>query len=409
MAGIKVFRCPSCGASVSTDGEEAQITCQFCGTTVIVPEELRTKRPPPLRQPPIYQPQIVIGGPTSAPAPPTVGRARSRSVGRILGLVLTAVIACYALSALLPLVAGLGAVIAGVLPVATTFVNLPPLEGLSTAVPPSPTPGFAELTLSFGGEGTGAGKFDDPRAIAVDGQGNVYVGEYSSARVQKFDSTGQFLSSWTAEYAGTTNPLRNMAADRAGNVYVVRGGNILKYAGADGQLQAVFESDHGYDDVVVLPNGGLLACACFGSDDLVFLDADGTETSRVPQAVTSLTGDAVSNLHLAVDGLGNIFVLSQKHNAVFEYDSSGRFTDRFGSEGDAPGQFTSTGAIAVDNRSRVYISDFPGIQVFTPDGQFVDVFDVPKGFVLGLAFSDRGELYAASNSNFIYKFGLTEQ
>ena len=52
MPQVKVFRCPSCGASVSTDGEQAQITCQFCGTTIVAPEELRVKRPAPPPQMP---------------------------------------------------------------------------------------------------------------------------------------------------------------------------------------------------------------------------------------------------------------------------------------------------------------------------------------------------------------------
>jgi len=47
---IQVFKCPSCGASLSYEGGSAPTTtCQFCGATVEVPEELRTKsKPTPL-------------------------------------------------------------------------------------------------------------------------------------------------------------------------------------------------------------------------------------------------------------------------------------------------------------------------------------------------------------------------
>jgi ribosomal protein L7/L12 len=42
MPQIKVFQCPSCGASLSYEGgPELTITCQFCGSNVIVPAELR--------------------------------------------------------------------------------------------------------------------------------------------------------------------------------------------------------------------------------------------------------------------------------------------------------------------------------------------------------------------------------
>lgn len=44
MPEIKVFQCPSCGASLSYEGgPESTITCQFCGVNLIVPEELRPR------------------------------------------------------------------------------------------------------------------------------------------------------------------------------------------------------------------------------------------------------------------------------------------------------------------------------------------------------------------------------
>ncbi len=49
MPEIKVFQCPSCGASLSYEGgPEPTITCQYCGSNVIVPEELRPQAAPPL-------------------------------------------------------------------------------------------------------------------------------------------------------------------------------------------------------------------------------------------------------------------------------------------------------------------------------------------------------------------------
>jgi hypothetical protein len=42
MPQIHVFQCPSCGANLSYDGgPETNFPCQFCGTTVVVPPELR--------------------------------------------------------------------------------------------------------------------------------------------------------------------------------------------------------------------------------------------------------------------------------------------------------------------------------------------------------------------------------
>jgi len=47
MPQIQVFPCPACGASLSYEGgPEITFACQFCGTTVVVPEELRSAAEP---------------------------------------------------------------------------------------------------------------------------------------------------------------------------------------------------------------------------------------------------------------------------------------------------------------------------------------------------------------------------
>jgi len=44
MSPIQTFQCPSCGANISYDGgPETTITCQFCGTNIVVPAEMRAQ------------------------------------------------------------------------------------------------------------------------------------------------------------------------------------------------------------------------------------------------------------------------------------------------------------------------------------------------------------------------------
>ena len=50
MADTRVFECPSCGAKLTTDGTQAQVTCDSCGSVVTVPEDLRVK-PAPVQAP----------------------------------------------------------------------------------------------------------------------------------------------------------------------------------------------------------------------------------------------------------------------------------------------------------------------------------------------------------------------
>ncbi len=46
MASAYTFQCPNCGSSVSAHGPDKEVTCQYCGSTVIVPKELREQPAP---------------------------------------------------------------------------------------------------------------------------------------------------------------------------------------------------------------------------------------------------------------------------------------------------------------------------------------------------------------------------
>jgi DNA-binding beta-propeller fold protein YncE len=50
---------------------------------------------------------------------------------------------------------------------------------------------------AWGKYGTGPGEFNLPHTIAVDRQGNIYVGDRENKRIQIFDADGNFLKEWT--------------------------------------------------------------------------------------------------------------------------------------------------------------------------------------------------------------------
>lgn len=252
-------------------------------------------------------------------------------------------------------------------------------------------PAFAEEVLRFGSEGTGAGRFEDARSVAVDGAGRIYVAEYQGGRVQVFDSTGAFLTQWTAD---PEMPLRDLAATRDGTVYVVQRGHIARYDGATGTpLAALPHPDLtvSYDAVAVALDGSLWATAF--PADLLHLSRDGAVLQRLD--LREVVHDGASPDRVAVTGAGDVYVTDRSAAEVYRLDPSGRFVDRFGGRGERPDHFRSPHGLAVDGRGRVYVSDLGnGIRVFDADGHFLDAFG-GRTVVFGLAINDRDEVFAA--------------
>jgi sugar lactone lactonase YvrE len=108
-----------------------------------------------------------------------------------------------------------------------------------------------------------------------------------------------------------------------------------------------------------------------------------------------------------VDGAGTIYALGQWGHSVYIFTSDGRYVNRFGSEGDEEGQFTSPYAIAVDNQSRVYVSDFSGLLVFASDGRYLDTIPV-DGFVYGMTFDDQNRLYVVTSYEKVMRFSAPD-
>jgi hypothetical protein len=73
-----------------------------------------------------------------------------------------------------------------------------------------------------GVSGTGDGEFSRPIGVATDSSGNVYVADFINHRIQKFTSTGAFLTKWGSFGIGDGefNLPMGIAVDSSGNVYV---------------------------------------------------------------------------------------------------------------------------------------------------------------------------------------------
>jgi hypothetical protein len=265
---LKVFNCPQCAATLEFERIDSPLVrCQFCNSQVVVPAELRPRpAPPPL---PPAEPKVPDGAPEATPKK----------------LALVAVV-------LLLLAGGIGLLIATNRPSNKGRVNLFPPPSPPRTPTPTPKPDGYTVAYTFGGEGTGPGLFKDSLALAVDGEGRVYVSD-DTRRVQRFDSSGQFLNTWnipleTKWYRKLRGGPLKLLVGNANQLYAVLAGVILKL---DGETGEVLGAGHGSDyihDAAVVPGGGLLIVSQKGDDDeLVLMGTDGRAARRTHRFVSS--------------------------------------------------------------------------------------------------------------------------
>jgi len=371
----RTFDCPKCGAPVEFShnalGQPDRVTCNYCNSVLAEPTMGRPAQIIQLKIDPI---------PRGARFPKWV-----------LLIFLIPILAVGA---------GIVAMIAGITPL---FLAKPQKPVSGATVPGGgtrPESSMAIVTLKFGSEGIGPGMFTDARSIAVDGAGNIYVGEYSGGRIQVFDSNGKFVTQWIVD---ARMPLRSLAADRKGNVYVVQSGNIEKFEGLSGRSlgELSYDEGWGFDDIVATPDGGLTAAWYKNRDDIVRFDASGHTVRTIKAAISSITDHSELDTRIAEDGVGNIYALGRFNNGVFKFGRDGKYINKFGSAGDKAGQLQAPVAIAVDRKGRVFVADMNGIQMFDSDGRYLATFKPDNGHASGMIFNDKGELFVVDRTKVV--------
>jgi DNA-binding beta-propeller fold protein YncE len=82
-------------------------------------------------------------------------------------------------------------------------------------------------------QGSGKNEFNNPRSIALDGKGNIYVADFENSRVVVLDPAGKFVREIKAG-----NKVTDMAVDNSGRLFVASmDGNFVKAYNSDGKYQ----------------------------------------------------------------------------------------------------------------------------------------------------------------------------
>jgi uncharacterized protein (TIGR03663 family) len=214
-----------------------------------------------------------------------------------------------------------------------------------------------EVLAVWGEEGDKPGQFKDPHGIAVGPDGSVYVADTWNHRIEKFDANGTFIKEWKAE-PGFWGP-RGIAVNKDGVVYVTDTGNKrivsfnqdgvqIEYWGSDGSAPGQLIEPVG----VAINPAGEVVVADTGNRRLQFFNSDGTFQREWP---VSGMEEFYTEPYLAVRG-DEVFVTDSFNHRFARYVDN-KLSGVWGKTGSGNGDFNRPIGIAVAPDGSVYVSD----------------------------------------------------
>ena len=234
---------------------------------------------------------------------------------------------------------------------------------------------------------------NNPRGVAVDGQGNVYIADTANNAVEQLSAANGQM---TAFVSGLNAPA-GVAVDGLGNLYIADTGNhaIEKFSAANQQLTTLVSG-------LSNPSG----VATDGQGNVYFSDTGNNaidEWNAASQQLTPLSGSGLSNpTGVAVDGPGNVYFADSGNNAIKERVVAGGQVTVLVSSG-----LNNPTGVAVDGQGNVYTADTGdnAIKQWNAGSQQVATL-VSTGLSspMGVAVDAQGNIYIAdANNNAIKK------
>lgn len=237
--------------------------------------------------------------------------------------------------------------------------------------------------IKWGSPGSSNGQFNQPYGVAIDSVGNVYVADFANWRIQKFDSSGQFIATWGGTYGsgdGQFHATYSIAVDDMDNVYVYDTNPRIQKFKSDGTFITKWGS-YGTGDgqfsaravtIAYSKFNGYLYITDYDNHRVQVFTKDGGYVSQWGTLGTS-DGQFQYPQGIAIDSSGNVYVGDLGNNRVQKFSSTGTFISKWGSLGNEDGQFNFPCEIAIDASDMVYVVDYSlnRVQKFTSSGSFV--------------------------------------
>jgi surface protein len=269
------------------------------------------------------------------------------------------------------------------------------------------------LISKFGSSGTGDGQMGGtPYGINLDASGNIYVADTDNHRIQKFDSSGTYLSKF-GSFGGSNTKFyypQDITINSTGQILVVDyyNGAIKRFTSA-GAYVSKFGQGFSFP----------LECPwAFGIDmsDNIYVavkeghfiqkySSDGVYSSQFGSFGAG-NGQFNNPSDIALDASGNIYVVDSLNHRIQKFTTDGVYISQFGSYGTGNGQFNEPVGIAIDAIGKILIVDMLNhrIQIFANNGTYIGKFgsygtgDEQFNRPLAVAIDSNGKIYV-SNGN----------
>ncbi len=189
----------------------------------------------------------------------------------------------------------------------------------------------------WGRKGISPGRFQKPRAIAIDQDDQLYIVDMT-ARIQVFTADGQFLRSWKTPTSANGRPT-GLTVTNAGRLLVA--------------------DTHYFRVLSYTLDGKLIPSETLGG-------SNGHEPGEFGFVTDALR-----------DSAGNLFVSEYgDYPRIQKFSPEGAFLLQWGSFGEEPGQFRRPQNLALDHLDQVWVADACNhrIQIFDNQGRFIRMF-----------------------------------
>jgi tripartite motif-containing protein 71 len=254
------------------------------------------------------------------------------------------------------------------------------------------------------------GQTNIPTGIDIDSDGNFYIADSANARIQKFDSSGNFITKWGTYGSENDQFIRPyaVAIDSSSNVYVVdsvpgfikkfdSSGNFITKWGTEGTGDGEFDSP---TNIAIDSSDGVFI-ADSGNNRIQKFDSSGNFITKWGTAGTA-DGELNNPNGIAIDVDNNVYITDTGNNRIQKFDSSGNFITKWGTAGTADGELQLSkdfgndrpAGIAIDSESNVYVTDVANsrIQQFDSSGNFITKWG--ELFIVGESSGDaNGKFY----------------